>query len=895
MKLLFEYTLDYIKRNRRGSLAIMIAVLMTSTMLSALCGFLYNVYADNLRLVLGETGDWHGELNDITPGSSLPVIEQFDSVEAIMIKGSWKTAQIDDPRRAYLVWREANAEYWNSMPEGDSAILEGRVPACAGEIALSKQYFENHPELRIGDSITLPAGSRTAADGSLLEQQNVAQPGEYFVQNGTVTLSVVGKLDVTTSSTVPAYTALGFLDTETIQPDDDLTVYLRFHDIHDTYKELPKIAAAIGYEPDEYGNYPLRYNTDYLTRKAVLSPEQIGFVPMLLANQMPLTFLVIGLLTVGLFVLIIHNAFALSSSARLSQLGIFASVGATPKQIRRSVVLEAFLLTAIPLPLGLLLGQISVKLLICLANQQLAPDDPYKMLFLVGGQSILPAVLLTILTVWWSALIPARRATRLTPIEAIRQGGREKLVKPRRFSFAKLAGRSGIFGELAANALQSRRKSYRTATVSLTLSFLTLACFLCINSASTASMAVYQTKEKYWAEQDILATLYNVPTPEDYAEVTGHIGSVEGVKASIWYSSLRAAAWLPEDKFSAAFEEKGGFQTVENKLPPAQVPLLRDGKRRVAITLLGLDDAAFSAYCSELGIAAQPFYEEDGWRGILYHTVQDVSTSTKRCPVPIPFFDIAPGDTLSLTEKTYDAYEGDFTFDVEIAAIAYKLPPIGSVSLNGRYGAVQVMPMSQVKRLAGQFARNSTAKINGVIQVSDPSLISPVRASIEQICESYFGSGDYRLLDENEYYTNDAKGREMTALMFGFVTVLLAVIGLSNAWSTVRGTLNARRREFATLRSVGLPPQGLRRMLSLEAVMLGITPILLGLPFVIVLQGVFLAINEVTVREWMPFVPWTPMLLYIAALLAVALAAYAAGGRKLLQENIIEAIKMDAI
>lgn len=49
MKLLFGYTLDYIKRNRRGSLAIMIAILMTSTMLSALCGFFFNIYSDNLR------------------------------------------------------------------------------------------------------------------------------------------------------------------------------------------------------------------------------------------------------------------------------------------------------------------------------------------------------------------------------------------------------------------------------------------------------------------------------------------------------------------------------------------------------------------------------------------------------------------------------------------------------------------------------------------------------------------------------------------------------------------------------------------------------------------------------------------------------------------------------
>ena len=135
----------------------------------------------------------------------------------------------------------------------------------------------------------------------------------------------------------------------------------------------------------------------------------------------------------------------------------------------------------------------------------------------------------------------------------------------------------------------------------------------------------------------------------------------------------------------------------------------------------------------------------------------------------------------------------------------------------------------------------------------------------------------------------------MSALMFGFVAGLLAVIGLSNVWSTVRGTLSARRREFAMLRSVGLPPRGLRRMLSLEALMLGIRPILLSLPAVFALQWAFLSINEVTFGEWLPFAPCRPVLLYMAAVLGVTLAAYATGGRRVLGENIIEAIKIDAI
>lgn len=892
MKVLFGYTLDYIKRNRRSSISIMLAILMTSTMMSALCGYFYSFYCDNLNLILQKSGNWHGELFDTTLGSSLPAIKAFDSIEAIMIKGDWKVGKIDDSRRDYLIWRDANAEYWNSMPEGSVGILEGYAPKQAGEVALSKQYFEHHPELKLGDSLTLPLGNRISND-KIITPTDTAQPKEYFVQNDIVTLKVVGKLDIATSSNVPAYTAIGFLNPEEILPNDELTIYFRFHNIYDTYKELPKIAEALGYKKDEYGDYLLRYNTTYLTRKGVLAPEQIGVIPLLLVNQQILTFGVMGLLVVILFVLIIHNAFNLSSSARLSQLGIFASVGAAPKQIKYSVIMEALLLTAFPLPLGLLLGQIIISSFISFINQIEAHTE--LTIFAVGWQSILPAILLTLLTVWWSALIPARKISHMSPIVAIRQEGLEKLKKPKRISIIKFGKLFGLSGELAINALQARKRTYRTATISLTLSFLTLACFLCINSTSTASNAIYQEEEKRWAEQDILLTLYNVDTPQDYADITKRINNLDEIKEIHWYNTLSTAAWIPKDGFSAEFEQKGGFTSVEQKISGSQLPLLRDNKRRVNITILGLDDITFTDYCATLGINPAPFYEDNQWKSILYHTVLDVNTSTKRNPVLIPFFDIREKEFMTLTEATRDSYDGSFTFDIEIAKIADHLPPIGSTTFSVRYSAIQIMPIKQLNKLANNFSKSNAVRINGVIQVFNSSQITSTREDLEQICESYFGSGDYRLFDENEYYDNRASGKITTTLMLAFIAGLLTIIGLSNIWATVYGTLNARRKEFAMLRSVGLPPRGIHKMLLLESVLLGLTPILLSLPVIIILQCVFLSINEISFIEWLPFVPWLPLLLYIVAILGVIIVAYSTGSRKLLQENIIEIIKLDSI
>ena len=108
MNILKEYTLDYIKHNKKSSIAIMIAILIATILLSALSGALYTFYTDEVRLLILENGNWHAELFDNTPGDKLKYVTAHPNVERVMIKGTWKIAKIDDPRRQSIrpFWRE---------------------------------------------------------------------------------------------------------------------------------------------------------------------------------------------------------------------------------------------------------------------------------------------------------------------------------------------------------------------------------------------------------------------------------------------------------------------------------------------------------------------------------------------------------------------------------------------------------------------------------------------------------------------------------------------------------------------------------------------------------------------------------------------------------------------
>ena len=130
MKILREYVWDTLRQNKRSGIIIMTALFLMTSLMSCFCGFVYTMWTDAVVLEKWHNGNWHGELFDNTPGESLEQIKNYASVSAVLIKGAWETAKLpDSPNktanpRLYLIFRGANQEYWDSMPEKDS-ITEG--------------------------------------------------------------------------------------------------------------------------------------------------------------------------------------------------------------------------------------------------------------------------------------------------------------------------------------------------------------------------------------------------------------------------------------------------------------------------------------------------------------------------------------------------------------------------------------------------------------------------------------------------------------------------------------------------------------------------------------------------------------------------------------------------
>ena len=892
MKILREYVWDTIRRNKRTSIAIMTALFLMTTMMSCFCGFVYTMWTDAIALTKMEDGDWHGELFDTTYGKDLEHIENYASVSAVLVKGPWEVARLEDEgRRNYLITRGASQEYWDSMPEKDF-LTEGRLPQASDELVLSKQYFEDHPEAKVGDTLTLPIGQRIY-QGEVCMETDGFHEEETFRQTGTKTYKIVGIQDVTTSSSVPAYIGMSFLDPKTIAPDDQLTVYLRFDPMRSTYKELPALARSIGYQEDEYGSYTLRYNADLLSKYGILSPEQLGSIDSLNVLAVPAMFLVISLLLIAVFVLVIHNAFALSASEKLVQLGTLAGIGASPRQIRAAVISEAMILLIIPLPIGILCGwllDIGLFRLINGANNigRTAPD----IVLTFGLPAILPAILLSAATAWLSARIPARRISKMMPVEALRQ---VEMLKGKKIRQGRISSRFGISGELASNALAARKKSYRAATISLCLSFLLLTGFLYIITAQNASKEVYRAQDE--SNGHVFFSISDGRPPEQKA--LDEVLEVPDISKGVLLNKMPCATWITESQTSDDIETYlGGFDQIvsEKKYSPIE----RNGKYRIYSVLIGLEEDSFNEYCEKMHTNPASYYEDPS-KALIYNRTADPKASTRKQNVYRDILKLEQGQLLTFTERAYDEDTGDFEFSLTAGDLVSELPAKG-IGLP-RFTLVAIMPMEHVLDIAESCSEKrqyTASSINGIFLTDDTGgisypLVQTVSGQISQILGKYYGSGDYMVSDLTEKDEMQEQSTNVMSIIVAFLTGLLALIGISNVWASISGNLRQRSREFAMLKSVGLSPAQLWRMLFLEGLELGLKPLLYSLPFQAAVLAGFLYINEVTLAEYLPFAPYAAVLGYTLLVLASIIGAYYMGGRKIVRQNIISAIKDDTI
>lgn len=646
-----------------------------------------------------------------------------------------------------------------------------------------------------------------------------------------------------------------------------------------------------------------------LSQKLNLQEEQIAYHYRLLAMYfiripgdsaprmiLPLYFVVVVLMCISL-ILVIHNSFAVTMNARVRQLGILSGIGATPGQIRTCLIQEAAALCILPLVAGSLLGIGSdFGLIRMLSSFVVEMAGRHEVIFRYHPLIFVLTMAFSTLTVLVSAWIPARKLARLTPMEAVR-GAEESGLKGRKHS-PVLSMVWGIEGELAGNALKAQKKALRTSTVSLTLSFLGFTIVLCFLTLSDISTE-YTYFARYQDAWDVMATVKDARLETlDFIEALQEAEQKQGAASCSVYQKAYALARIPQRALSDELNAMGGMEKIAG-----QRALLRHDNGDageyylVQAPIIILDDASFQDYCRQAGIAPGV----DG--AVVINRIWDSANSSFRYPKYIPYVEETSGIT-ALQSRGLD--EDDWQ-DMERGTDLVEIPLLGYTSKEPvlreeyeDYALVHVVPVSLWINMTGLDADVEPDVFVRVLdrnreEVSEKDAVDERIHTLARLEEPIAQTAgvQYETEIENRVQEKVDNDRLLTGykIVLGMFCALLAMIGIANVFSYTMGFLRQRRKEFARYLSVGMTPDGLKKMFCIEIMVIAGRPVAITLPLTVLFVELASGASDLNSMEFWSRAPYLPILGFIASIFGFVALAYHIGGRRVLRDDLAAALR----
>ena len=643
---------------------------------------------------------------------------------------------------------------------------------------------------------------------------------------------------------------------EELSQKEKVVADVYFKNARTIYSDMPLIAAQLGLNKDS-----IQYNSLLLSRYFIHDPEDEA-PPMLLT-----LYVVILIIMAVSLILIIRGSFELSMNARIHQFGIFSSIGATPRQIRTCLLQEAMALSILPMLIGSMSG-ILISYGVIKAVNFFASDvsGRHEAVFQYHPSIFAATVFISFLTVIFSAWIPARKLSRMTPLEAIRNTSGLLLKKKKHSRF--LSCIFGMKGELAGNALIAQKKHLRISTLSLLLSFLGFSIMICFTTLADISTR-YTYFERYQDVWDIMITLKDTKI-SDFG-LTDDLQDISGIKDATVYQKAEAMTFLPEGLQSDELSSLGGFESVSGT--PNE-----NGQFQVSSPIVVLDDRGFLNFCSQIGITPSL----DG--AIVLNQIWDSINSNFRYKEYVPF-------VREDNQKTI-LYKNDKTVEIPVLSYTQKSPTLREEYDN--YALVHFIPLSMWNKTLGEVCEaesDSYIRIfsNGTANLTDLNTLE--QEIVRLVSEQYEIESENRV---QERLSNDSLIQGMVMILGAFC-VLLAIIGIANVFSNTLGFLRQRKREFAQYMSIGLTPQEMRKMFFIEAFVIAGKPLLITLPLTVLFVQFAVTASYLNPMVFWSEAPILPILIFAAAIVLFVALAYYIGGKRLLQCDLNETLRNDAL
>lgn len=872
MNLLNKLTIKNLKLNKRRTIVTIIGIMLAVALINAVATMYFSGMASIIRAEKSTRGDYHTVFYNV-PLNDIKTIQNNRNVENITKLKYLGTSKIksNNPQSPYV---SVVAAEKNNINKLGMYLIKGRLPENENEIIITK-YLNNimNTNYSIGDKLTMDIGDRYSKDNIKLKKSENLQDGEKILNTQKREFTIVGiVMEISESVNQPgevADTVVTCLRKEDIK--DNLDLFIRLN------KEgLKKPYTAIGDMLGIDGNLYKEVQDDYATgrdatksgelqekfakerKKAKYQFTSRRYLISLETDKRGTSFFglkYVVAIAIGIIIFIsvfcIKNSFDISITEKNKQYGMLRSIGATKKQVRKNVLFEATILALIGIPLGIFLGYFASFILVKISNIFLKElivtenEINFELVFDLNWMSAAISALLGMVTIYLSSLRIARKASKVSPINSIRNSADIK-IKAKKLKVPKII--KSIFkvgGEISYKNMKRNKKRYRVTIISIVLSIMVYISLTTFMQMMLKQIQLAVGKVDY----DIACDIYK-ENDEEIKILNNIAKTTEGVTD---YTLLQTNL----GKYDKEFLNKE-IKQISESYP-----------ENGTISIISVGDIEYNKYIKSLGLN----YNDVKDKAILIDTISTATIDASKKPVrEIRMLNLKENDKFDVKDDKGEK----LTF--EIGKITKKRPFATNEEMSIPYKILVLSDEYYNKTFKDEKRYSAYYKVKDA---------SKIKNQIEESLKDYKQKG---ITNVQETY-ND--GKHLITLvgifLYGFIIIII-LIGVTNIVNTITTSMELRKQEFAILRSVGMTNKEFNRMIRLETLFIGIKSLFFGIPLgTAISYGIYQAGN-------MPFeIPLKPILYSAIAVIVLIASIMQYSLIKIKKQNTIETIRNENI
>ena len=855
MNILKKLTLKSLKLNKKRTIVTIIGIMLSTALICAVAGMITSVQKTLINYAKSHSGNYHVCFKNI-PNDELKYIKENKNVQDYFLSknvGYGKLEKVENEYKPYIFVMEYDKK---GLEQGGVTLLEGRMPENSNEIVIPEHLIKSgRINYTIGEKITLNLGKRQTKDGLELTQEDAlltdesektessstskseTEDFEEIVDTKEHTYTIVGIIERSNYKGIegfsaPGYTAISYMDNENDINTANISVL--YSNLKDFQKKTEDIKSVI--EKNIGSSVTVSYNSSLIDYEGGVSDTTMASLYSVGA--------VVIVIIILSSVFVIRNSFSISVSEKTKQYGMLSSIGATKKQIKKSVLYEGFYIGIIGIPLGILCGMLAVVILLQVVNVLLGDSLNEKCVFSIPILAIIASIVISAITIYLSCILPARRASKISPIEAIR-GNDDIKIKAKKVKTSKITKKLfGIGGAIASKNLKRNKKKYRTTVISLVVS---ISIFISLSSFLDYGGKIVNV---YYKDLGYDISVYD-GTVENYNEII-KLDNVEEYS----YSYMTEGS-VDINKYGSEFGKR----------------IAKDSKETNSITIVLINNDYFKKFIEHLGIQSTNYkdiaiLEDDAYEYIDEKTVFE------------NYYSLKTGDSIDITLTNGEKRTVKISKKTDERPMGYK-----NVYSNGGYLFVSE-DFIQDKSDEKSFHMGSL-----VIKSQNPDELENEINNLKKTNNLY---SKLYINNISKYVEENKKIILLISIfLYGFIAVI-TLIGVTNIFNTITTNMILRSKEFANLKSVGMTTKEFNRMIRLESILYGLKSLLIGIPLGLI--GSYCIYNGIAKGlDFGYILPLKSIIIAIIFVFIIVGLTMKYSLNKINKQNIIETIREDNI